>query len=1744
MRRHVKASSVHSNQRQATGLGLFAIVFAAVLAASALLAIPASAAKTRAFQEIFGSSVQPEFSGALGLAVGQSTGDVLVMESGSSSIKRFKPNGEADPFSALGSNAIDGKGGADLTPQNGLNFYSATENQVAVDNSGTATDGDIYVTEGYPNLIDIFDETGTYLGQLTGFAEACGVTVDPSGDVYVGDYGAIVKKFVPAVNPVVNADEVAFSAEVNTPCPLAAGAGPSAGYLFAATWNGSITKVDDTTGEAKYTFGSSTTTLSVDPETGHVLQASGSQVNEFDANGSGSATLAATMPLQGSAQGVAANGAGEEIFTDRANGNNVEVFGGPIITLPEAVTSAASGITSHKAVLNGTVNPEGIELTECFFEWGASTAYGETVPCAESPAEIGSGTSPVAVHAEITGLTANGTNYHFRLAAANPEGSANGLDQTLSTAYNVETNEVSESTGTKATLNGSVNPEGVELEECFFEWGTSGSYGETVPCAESPAEIGNGTESVEVHAAISGLQPNEKFYAYRLVAVSGGEAGNGFNRYFYTPVTVTTEGSEGLAASEEKIEGSINPDGIGVTACEFEYGPTSSYGESVPCAQSPGTIGTGSAPVEVDATISGLTGGSNYHYRLKTAYTGEAAEIIGHDATFFTLGPIIVKEFVNAVTSETAKVNGEINPQEELTTYHVEYVDQADFEANGFENASITPVPDAPVGAGSVGVPVSVTITGLQPETTYHIRIAATSPAGTTYGAGSKVRTFGPQASFGACPNEALRYGAGANLPDCRAYEQASEIEKNGANTQATYNATRAGINGAAVSWWTPGGAPGGVGSMQLPTYTSLRDGESWSTHGTLPPAAKGQNGGVLGSTEDMRETFNWAANYQEQGSELFAQNTDTGEVQTIVPLKKFELGEPRWHYVGASEDGSKVFFEAEIPLTPEAPSGAFNVYVWDRESGTVSLDGVLPDSACGSPPCAPAGGSFAGTYDTVLAYPPGTPSRAGYAQLLHTHSVSTDGSMSYFTAGGTGQLYVRKDPTSPGATTAQVSASKKTNGTGPGGTDGNGPRPAAFQFATPDGSTAFFTSQEELTNDATTGVSTIGRANLDGTGAQQNLLPAGSVAGMAVDGAHIYWAEPGANAIGRANLDGSGVNQNFITGADHPQGVAVDGEHVYWTNAKGGEDGEGTIGRANLDGTGANQSFIAGASNPFAVAVNSEHIYWSNRGSGTRAIARAKIDGTEVEQSFVAVGEAGNPAGIAIDSTYIYYVKPGTNNWMGRVKLDGTENTPYFCYTYSGSGTPTRLAVDSGHLYWSNQSDNSIGRAKIDGTEQEPEFITGATVPTGIAVDGGHVYWGNEAGDTGNDLYRFEAGSGNLTDLTPDAADSRGAEVQGVLGTSNDGSHVYFVANGDLDGVGPATTGSCVFSGQEWTGECNLYLWNAGVTTFVSKLHPQGSLDYNSDAADWSQIGVAGGGGTVLNTGRVSADGEVVVFRSQKQLSEYENHEVPEFYRWDAHTGALDCVTCNPSQVAPVSKPETAAKTSFFGLGSFSMYTTRNLSASGNQFFFETPDSLLPADINGVKDVYEWEADGAGSCESAAQDGGCLYLISTGKSAEQSNFADASASGDEVYFFTDSKLVGQDEDGQVDVYAAKVDGGLASQNPQHTPSCTGEACRTASSKAPETQGAGSAVFSGPGNQPAGGVCAAAKRIKKLNQKAVTYRRKSRALVRRARHSHDALKARVMKRRAHHLAKGAHTLFKRAHGLSRRCTGVGAGGNG
>jgi hypothetical protein len=104
-----------------------------------------------------------------------------------------------------------------------------------------------------------------------------------------------------------------------------------------------------------------------------------------------------------------------------------ETFTTLAASAPGLVTAAAAPIAQTSATLNGTVNPREQNVTDCKFEYGTTTSYGSIAPCSSLP---GSGNSPVAVSAPVTGLT-NKTIYHFRISATNSGGTATGPDQTF-----------------------------------------------------------------------------------------------------------------------------------------------------------------------------------------------------------------------------------------------------------------------------------------------------------------------------------------------------------------------------------------------------------------------------------------------------------------------------------------------------------------------------------------------------------------------------------------------------------------------------------------------------------------------------------------------------------------------------------------------------------------------------------------------------------------------------------------------------------------------------------------------------------------------------------------------------------------------------------------------------------------------------------------------------------------------------------------------------------------------------------------------------------------------------------------------------------------------------------------------------------------------------------------------------------------------------------------------------------------
>jgi hypothetical protein len=1159
--------------------------------------------------------------------------------------------------------------------------------------------------------------------------------------------------------------------------------------------------------------------------------------------------------------------------------------------------------------------------------------------------------------------------------------------------------------------------------------------------------------------------------------------------------TASTPSVTDTATRTATFHGEVDPKG-GIVSCKFQYSTDEATWKDV-SVPGCGVLNQNGGVQEIKQAVSGLVPDTHYFVRLQVTrpYFSGFTPVTSAAQGFTTASgpPLISGAKARAIDEHSIRVSAIIDPSNSPTTYVVEY---GTSPALGSSTEAVS------VGAGTEPIEVSPVFSGLSPATQYYFKLVATNLVNSAESESLTASTYPVPASFDTCPNERFRTGPSAKLPDCRAYEQATPKDKTGSDVSGTPFSVQASSSGDAITSFAFAGFPGTESFANTNVLMSRFDGSKWSTAGLADPPSYGNQDNTLAWTSDLRLSFGNPRHTEVGGDNaLVMRDSVTGEYTVLVPegvgFTK-DLVADRL-VGGAFDNDSKVLFAAtgKVPVTSgPAPRSTEspNVYLYDRDTGELTLAGVLPDSACATPPCVPAKGS-----QFPLAF-------GGFAQ--DGHQVSPDGDV-YF-LDGSGKLYLRRDVAGPGATTVQVSASHRTEGGGPGGVATNSPQPVAFDGATTDGSKTFFTSNEELTNDANTGPepvvppappTAIGRANIDGSSPQPSLIPT-QARWTAVDATHIYWTNTEAGTIGRAELNGTNPEPSLITGLDNPEGIAVDSGHIYWAEARDHEEGHGTIARATLAGTSIEKEFITGAGDPHGVAVSPEaasprYVYWTN-GVNTD-IGRAEIDGANPEQSFLSRGAGEHPWGIVVNATNLYWIDDEGSNYIIKMNVGGGGES------YVGvSGQARGIAIDSNYLYWNNSGtdgigNDSIGRSGLNFEDYESEFIGGIKGVFGLAVDASHVYWAADPeppalpASPGNDLYRYDRESGGLIDLAPDSVDPNGAQVAGVLGYSDDANRVYFAANADLDGAGPAAPGNCEPGLSFGSASCSVYLWQAegtgacatagGCTSFVVRIEAESGFNWYG--------GDSGGGGSTMKFSRVSSDGSVLVFNSGRRLTSYDNQGTPEFYRYDAGRGQISCLTCNPTGAPPVGAPDLKNGDLFHAPTSAITYRaqiflSRNLSPDGKRFFFQSPDRLVPGDVNGeVKcdakeetqvgsgpsclDVYEWEAPGAGTCTEAGSayspaNGGCIYLLSTGTGPYPSYLADVSESGDTAFIFSRQQLVPTDEDAQEDIYAVKAGGGLAADHEARPANCEGDACRGASSKPSSAPGAGTGAFEGPGN--------------------------------------------------------------------------------
>jgi hypothetical protein len=420
--------------------------------------------------------------------------------------------------------------------------------------------------------------------------------------------------------------------------------------------------------------------------------------------------------------------------------------------------------------------------------------------------------------------------------------------------------------------------------------------------------------------------------------------------------------------------------------------------------------------------------------------------------------PAITTTTVSAVTTKAAVLEADVDPEGEATTFHFEY-GPADCAANP---CASVPIPDWNVGSGSAPVRVKQEIEGLAPGTTYHLRAVATSGSGSTAGPDRTFTTYEPPVLETTCPNQAFRVGPGALLPNCRAYEMVSPIDKNGGDIKAQPNGSgvrnevnQASIAGDKLTYSSAQAFGDAAGSYYSNQYLATRTQDGWFTHGISPP----RTSSIFGETQvfpglenpfdvftpdlshavlfdDAEPTLTPDAvpgsiNAYLRDNASATYEAISREKATAWPLSN---GAQEWRLLGAawpgearfegiSDDANVAVLTTAAAISPEATTGLFHVYGY--ENGILELYSVMPDGS-------------------------ENPTNAIVGSRAQEGAVSADGSVVYWTLrsgeGGpitfsAGRIFARVD----GEITVPVSDSV------PGGAA------ATWLDASEDGSTAFF---------------------------------------------------------------------------------------------------------------------------------------------------------------------------------------------------------------------------------------------------------------------------------------------------------------------------------------------------------------------------------------------------------------------------------------------------------------------------------------------------------------------------------------------------------------------------------------------------------------------------------------------------------------------------------------------------------------
>lgn len=302
---------------------------------------------------------------------------------------------------------------------------------------------------------------------------------------------------------------------------------------------------------------------------------------------------------------------------------------------PPAGTLPAANVGSRSATLNGVVNPAGV-TTSAAFEVGPTTAYemgkwGGQV--------VGSDTSDHTVQYTLNQLQP-GTTYHYRIDATSTRGTRLGNDVTFTTSpvAPVEgADACTDTTSTSVTYQFYLNPGG-DRTEIYVNNQFSGIVGSAGD---------NSLEKVDV--PVTGLTPYTNNQIRLMAQNAAGQIT--WTGACFTPdrPAVQAGPADGITSSATVVHAVVTPK-LSATQVHVEYGPTQAYGHSTATV----AYGATSAVYAFSQTLTGLSAGTTYHYRI-VAVNGVGTTATS-DQTFTTSGVAASGGLVLAAGARTSQV--------------------------------------------------------------------------------------------------------------------------------------------------------------------------------------------------------------------------------------------------------------------------------------------------------------------------------------------------------------------------------------------------------------------------------------------------------------------------------------------------------------------------------------------------------------------------------------------------------------------------------------------------------------------------------------------------------------------------------------------------------------------------------------------------------------------------------------------------------------------------------------------------------------------------------------------------------------------------------------------------------------------------------------------------------------------------------------------------------------------------------